>query len=149
MNGRERVVRLGADARAVVEAAARRRYPEESCGGLLGRVEEGGRRSVVLAVPARNRSPGDRGRRYLLDPGDVLAMQATADERGLEVLGFFHSHPDHPAEPSETDRTRAWPWYSYLIVSVIEGEPGSIRSWRLAREGGDFREEVVELEGGG
>lgn len=142
------VVRLSGRVRAAIEEEARRRYPEECCGGLLGREDGEGRRIVIRALPGSNERTEHRERRYLLAPRDVLRMQSEADDEGLEVLGFFHSHPDHPAVPSETDRSHAWPWYSYLIVSVRGGEPDDLRSWRMTEEDDGFREETIELPAG-
>lgn len=136
---------LTPNAAEVIRGEARDRYPEECCGGLLGRSDEEGRRTVVRAVPVRNERSRERRRRYLLGPRQVLDLEDAAEREGLEVLGFFHSHPDHPAEPSEHDRRHAWPWYSYLIVAVDGGEPGAVRSWRLLDDRSSFEEEDVTL----
>ncbi|NIP60369.1 MAG: hypothetical protein GWM92_18485, partial [Gemmatimonadetes bacterium] len=110
---------------------ARARYPHECAGALLGRVEEDGGRRLDRAVPVRNERASERERRYLVGPGQILALEEAAQATGLVILGFFHSHPDHPPRPSEFDREHAWPWYSYVIVPVRDGEPGEPRAWRL------------------
>lgn len=122
-------------------------YPEECCGFLMG-VEDGdGGVLVERVLPARNEDGDDRCRRFLIAPETVLAARKEARVLGLEIVGYYHSHPDLPAEPSERDGEHAWPDVSYLIVPVADGVPGEIRSWRL-REGGDgFEEEEVETAG--
>lgn len=105
-------------------------YPYEVCGLLLGRVE-GGRRLVEVVHPARNLNLERAHDRFELDPRDQLAAEQAARASGREVLGVWHSHPDHPATPSETDRAAAWSGWSYLILSVVQGELADLRSWRL------------------
>lgn len=140
----EHMLRITADVRVDMEDEARARYPEECCGGLLGQEDSDGGRSVIYAIPGTNEQESSRERRYILGPDEVLRMLNEAEKRGLQLLGFFHSHPDHPAEPSETDREFAWPWYSYIIVSVTGGEPDRIRSWRLDSDRAAFTEETIE-----
>jgi proteasome lid subunit RPN8/RPN11 len=118
-------------------------YPNEACGILLGLVENG-TRTVVDVMPTGNaREEADQRNRYLIPPESLLEGELLAEERGLEVIGYFHSHPDHPARPSEFDREHAWPWYSYLIVSVLGGKPVAERSWRLREDQNGFDEETV------
>src|SRR5690606_21126687 len=122
------------DVAEVVAAEARRRYPEEACGLLLG---TDGR--LVSAVALPNGAPDEeRPTRHGLSPGaDRRAEQQARAER-LEVVGVFHSHPDHPAEPSPTDLAEAWPEWVYVIVPVPAGEPGAPRAWRLAGDRTQF-----------
>jgi proteasome lid subunit RPN8/RPN11 len=82
-------------------------------------------------------------RRFLVRPGDYRAAEARAAETGRELLGFYHSHPDHPAEPSQYDLDHAWPFFSYVIVSVRNGQPRELRSWRLRDDRSQFDEEDV------
>lgn len=143
------MIRLAAGALEAIRAHARAAYPEECCGALLGRALDAGgaAREVVRAAVAENARREDRARRYLIGPEDVLRLEAEAARAGLEVVGFYHSHPDHPAEPSAFDREHAWPWYAYLIVSVRAGVPGEARAWRLASDRGAFEpEELVIVE---
>ncbi|MHB8572401.1 MAG: M67 family metallopeptidase [Candidatus Dormibacteria bacterium] len=127
----------GAAARQFREHA-REAYPDECCGILVGR---GGERCEVLeAHPANNLNTERAHDRYLLDPRDFLRVTWSAESRGLEVVGFYHSHPDHPAQPSETDRAAAWVPYVYLIQSVVQGEPADARAWVLQGDGGQFAE---------
>lgn len=137
------MIRLPETVLEVVRREAEARYPEECCGALLGREDTQGRRLVVRALPGRNERGRERERRYLLGPEMIRRFGKEAEERELELLGFFHSHPDAPAVPSEFDREHAWPWYSYLIVPVEAGAPGRARCWRLRDDRSGFDEEVT------
>lgn len=118
-------------------------YPHEACGILLGLVANG-TRTVIDVMPTGNaHDEADQHNRYLIPPEALLESELQAEEQGLEVIGYFHSHPDHPARPSEFDREQAWPWYSYLIVSVLSGSPAAERSWRLREDRSSFDEETV------
>ena len=128
----------------VIERHAMEAYPEECCGFLLGRDAGAGRTVVERVLPAMNERSDSRSNRFLIRPETVLAAHREAAAAGLEVVGYYHSHPDHPAEPSEFDREHAWPGLSYLIVAVDEGRPGATRSWRLADDRSGFDEETVE-----
>lgn len=122
-------------------------YPDEGCGVLLGR--DGDAREVAGIVPLENRNQDSPHNRYLVGPEQFLAADRAARGAGLEVIGFFHSHPDHPPRPSAFDLQNAWPYYSYLIVNVTRGEAGEARSWRLADDRSRFEEERVEIREGG
>ena len=118
-------------------------YPEEGAGVLLGHVEDDNR-NIVQILPFANQFEADlRSRRYLITPQDMIKAEEFADSLGLEILGIFHSHPDHPARPSEFDRERALPWYSYLITSVREKSARETRSWRLTDARAFIEEEVM------
>lgn len=100
---------------------AEQTYPYECCGLLLGTFAQGARR-VSAAERMRNANTTSPQTRYDLDPREHLAAQRSARARGLEIIGFYHSHPDHPAHPSQFDLDHAaWPGYSYLIVSIARG----------------------------
>jgi proteasome lid subunit RPN8/RPN11 len=116
-----------------------RTYPEECCGFLLGE-ERGGTTRVDRVVPAANERQDSRHNRFVMSPETVLAAHKEARAAGLSVVGYYHSHPDHPAQPSEFDREHAWPGLSYLIVAVRRGQVDRARSWRLR----DDRERFVE-----
>jgi proteasome lid subunit RPN8/RPN11 len=110
-------------------------YPGEACGLLLGRVEEG-LVTVVEAVRGRNVcEKGREGDRYVVEPRDVLSAMKEAEKAGMEVVGVYHSHPDHPAAASRTDAELAWEGWAYVIVSVVRGKAGEIAAWAL-RGGG-------------
>jgi proteasome lid subunit RPN8/RPN11 len=122
-----------------------RAYPEEGCGVLLGR-ERDGWREVERVIGFDNVQQDERSRRYLIAPEQFLAAEKEARAGGLDVIGFFHSHPDHPSRPSSYDLENAWPWYSYLIVSVERGEVKDTRSWRLADDRSQFESEPLQLD---
>ncbi len=126
----------GVLARIYEHAAAA--YPEEACGGLFGQAVDGEHVEVVEAAPVANTREDERRRRYLIGPEDVLALEKRAAAAGVEVVGYYHSHPDAPAEPSEFDRAHAWPWYVYLIVGVAGGRAQDVRAWRLANSRAAF-----------
>jgi proteasome lid subunit RPN8/RPN11 len=136
------VLRLAESHLEAIRRRARRAYPEECCGLLLGEPEEGGAR-VVAALPARNLDPAPR-RGYLVDPRALLRGHRAARRLSLEVVGYYHSHPDSPAAPSRRDLAEALPGASYLIVSVRGGEPGPSRSFR--RVGGILAAEELVAE---
>ena len=118
-------------------------YPEEGCGVLLGRGGDTAR-EVVRAVALVNTLDDARHRRYTISPEQFLAAERSAREAGLDVVGFFHSHPDHPARPSAFDLEHAWPWYSYVIVSVEHGRAADTTSWRLREDRAAFEPETIE-----
>ena len=120
-------------------------YPEEGAGFLLG-AAHGERRQVAAILPLDNsREAGARHNRYLLTPQDFLRGEQEAARQGLDLLGVFHSHPDHPNRPSEFDRDWAMPWFSYIITSVQAGRAASSRSWRLEEDRSSFFEEAIEV----
>jgi proteasome lid subunit RPN8/RPN11 len=131
---------LPAHARADLERWVRAGYPDETCGLLVG-VEQHGLRRVRRAVQARNLAVACARDRYELDPLDHLAADREARQQGLLLVGVWHSHPDHPATPSEVDRAAASEGWSYVILSVGAGGVRALRSWRLS--GGGFQEEEV------
>jgi proteasome lid subunit RPN8/RPN11 len=124
-------------------------YPEECCGVMLGRFDRAaGRTQVVRLVPERNqREDEHRHNRYLISPQSVLRADREARAAGLDIVGYYHSHPDHPSRPSDFDRDHAWPDQSYLIVAVAGGEPASVQSWRLRDDRSAFDEEGIEVMG--
>jgi proteasome lid subunit RPN8/RPN11 len=107
-------------------------YPAECCGALVGRVE-GGAKEVLRLSPAINRRTDDP-HRYLIAPDDLRQVEREVLEAGQEIVGYYHSHPDHPARPSAFDAEHAWPWYSYLIVRIDRGRGADMASWVLDDE---------------
>ena len=102
-----------------IERHGREAYPEECVGALIGTVAaDGTARTVERLFPIDNRSDANRKRRYLVSPLDYLAAERAADAAGKTLLGFYHSHPEHPAEPSATDLDLAQPNFVYVIVSI-------------------------------
>ena len=108
-------------------------YPAECCGAMVGRSGGGASREakeVVRLWPAVNRRTDDP-HRYLISPDDLLRLEREVRGDGLEIVGYYHSHPDHPAVPSAYDAAHAWPWYSYLIVRIEQGQPREAASYTL------------------
>ena len=116
-------------------------YPHECCGALIGR---GSRIIEAFALP--NTTDEGPRRRFLVRPADYRAAERQASILGAELLGFYHSHPDHPAVPSQYDLDHAWPSFAYVIVSVANGEARDLRSWRLCADRSGFDEEDVRLD---
>src|SRR6516225_6181016 len=110
-------------------------YPHECCGALLGK--DGNPREILGLFPLVNRRDDSPRNRFSVTAQDVLAAEKAAREQKLDVIGWYHSHPDHPARPSQYDRDHAWPWYSYIIVSVGQGAAGDMTSWRLNDDRGE------------
>jgi proteasome lid subunit RPN8/RPN11 len=124
-------------------------YPDECCGALLGRDAEArsetrGREVLGLHALVNRRDDSPRNR-FSVTAEDVLDAEKVARQQSLDVIGWYHSHPDHPARPSEFDREHAWPWYSYIIVSVQNGAPQEMTSWRLNDDRAEFSSEALEI----
>lgn len=130
---------------AAMFAHARRGYPDECCGAIFGRVEGNERVVVELREMENSWDPVERRRRFLISPQEFTRVEREADERGLTLLGFYHSHPDAPARPSEFDREHAWPWFVYPIVGVREGDPVELRIWQLRDERDGYDELPLRL----
>src|ERR1700752_1477828 len=122
-------------------------YPHECCGALLGRDGEDSR-EVLDLLPLANRRNDSPRNRFEVTPEDVRLAEKTARGKRIELIGWYHSHPDAPARPSEFDRDHAWPWYSYIIVSVEKGEPRDTTSWRLREDRSGYDAEAIESEAG-
>ena len=123
---------------AAIRAHGRETYPNECCGALIG---ADGIVSEAHALP--NTTEEGPRRRFLVRPSDYRTAEARASETRRELLGFYHSHPDHPAEPSQYDLDHAWPNFSYVIIAVAQGQPGDLRSWRLRADRSAFEEETL------
>lgn len=136
---------LSPEVEAEIRAHARAEYPHECCGALLG-TEQGETRLITQIIRLANERTDERERRFYVSPQQVLMAERQARAAGLLLLGFYHSHPNHPAVPSEYDREHALPYYSYPIVSVIQGEPVELRSWRLKEDRTGFDEEPLEVQ---
>jgi len=140
----DRVVLSAGDVESIHRHAAAS-YPEECCGFLIGRADAAST-MVERVAPAGNEREDSRHNRFLIHPEAVLAAHKEARALGLDVVGYYHSHPDHPARPSEFDREHAWPGLSYLIVSVRSGAVAEARSWRLTDDRERFEEEEISME---
>jgi proteasome lid subunit RPN8/RPN11 len=125
-----------------VAAAIRRHgsetYPDECCGALIGR--DGVVQSTFALPNVTDEGPR---RRFRVSPDDYRASERRAAQSGAELLGFYHSHPDHPARPSQYDLDHAWPFFSYIIVAVRGGVPEDMTSWRLKDDRSAFDQEEL------
>ena len=144
-----RAVRIS---RALLDAMslhARATYPDECCGFLVARPESPGEdqpRAIVEALPAANEFAGERRRRFLLRPEELRAAERRLEGTGKVVAGFYHSHPDHPARPSQFDQEHAWPWYSYLVLAVTSTGVGETRAFELDPDSAEFHEVSLTVE---
>ena len=131
-------LRLNKHVDGAIRAHGQETYPNECCGALIGR---DGVISETLALP--NMTDEGPRRRFRVTPNDYRVAEKRAGEAGAELLGFYHSHPDHPARPSQYDLDHAWPFFSYVIVSVRSGVSGDMTSWRLREDRSAFDEEQL------
>jgi proteasome lid subunit RPN8/RPN11 len=134
-----------------IRAEGEKAYPNECCGIMLGTLNAepepdggAGLRRIERIIPIVNsKEEAEQYHRVEIQPEDLMRAELAARKEGREVLGFYHSHPDHPAEPSDFDREYALPFYSYIIVSVEKGRAGNFRSWELAPDRAKFLEEEL------
>lgn len=121
-------------------------FPNECCGFMLGKAN-GDLRNVAELMRAENdREDEAKYNRFLITPDAFMRGEKAAREKGLDIIGFYHSHPDAPARPSQYDLDHAWPWYSYVIVSIKAGKADVMTSWVLREDRGAFGEEdIIEL----
>lgn len=141
-------LRLSSELLSEIHAHGEASYPEEGAGLLLGTLA-GDLRVVKSTMTFENaREEPARRNRYLLTPQDYLRGEGEAARLGLDVIGVFHSHPDHPNRPSEFDRQWAMPNLSYLITSVHAGEASGSRSWLLRQDRSNFDEETIDVVNG-
>ena len=141
------MIRLPAAALERIREHAQEAYPRECCGALLGRVSQnnGASKEVAHTVALANTTPEMAERRYLISSLTVREIERVAEGKGLEIVGFYHSHPDHPPVPSDVDRQQAWPWYTYLIVAAHSDDRGPARAWQLVENGLHFAEEEMTV----
>jgi proteasome lid subunit RPN8/RPN11 len=112
-------------------------YPEECCGFLIAKeppAAEPGDRRIVRVAPMENRMEGARGRRFIILPEELRQFESSLEGTGEVLVGFYHSHPDHPAVPSLFDQEHAWPWYTYLVLAVEAGRAGELGAFELGAE---------------
>ena len=130
-------------------------FPDECCGFLLGREETDGTRLILDILVVDNSKAGDKTRRFEISPLDYMTAEQHALDHNWTLLGIYHSHPKHPAVPSEHDRKAAQPFFSYVIISVLEGgaegqslSPAgysiNLRSWLLNEEEQFEEEQIIE-----
>jgi proteasome lid subunit RPN8/RPN11 len=119
-------------------------YPYECCGILLGKFEADNNKTVEhILLIANGREEKDKHNRFLITPDEIMHGEIFARKNKMDVLGFYHSHPDHPALPSDYDLERAWPIYSYIIVSVAKSKAEDFTSWELETNRAKFNSELI------
>lgn len=133
-------IKIAAEALTTMVQDAEVRFPNECCGFFYG--EDGEIRNVTLAKVVDNSKEGDQKRRFAISALDYMKAERFATANNLQLLGIYHSHPNHPAIPSEHDRKQAVPTFSYLILSIQEGAFDHLRSWQL-NEAEQFDEETI------
>jgi proteasome lid subunit RPN8/RPN11 len=136
----ERVLVSNSKVDAAIRDHARETYPHECCGALVGTDD-----AIVDVFPLPNKTEEGPRHRFLVSPGDYREAERRATELGYRLLGFYHSHPDHPARPSQYDLDHAWPVFAYVIVAVAHGEPQAMTSWRLREDRSSFDEERISI----
>src|SRR3977135_2635771 len=126
------MIQLNAKHQEEIAAHGERDYPYECCGLLIGRFIDQGGKKVVETYPISNaREEAAKRNRFLIRPEELLRGEQHAAAKGLDVVGFYHSHPDHPAVPSAYDLEHAWPVYSYIVVAIKSGRAEDLRSWEM------------------
>lgn len=135
-------VEISAIAERTIREDAELAYPDECCGFVYGKIQDS-KRLLQKAIPVMNSKEGDKKRRFEISALDYLKAEQYALDLGLDLLGVYHSHPEHPAQPSEHDRVQAMPFFSYLIVSVKSAKSEDLNSFQLD-EDRQFKQELLQ-----
>lgn len=135
-------LKIGAGDVGSIHEHAKETYPEE-CSGVMVGMNTAEMKVVVDVWRAENTHEEERSRRFLIDEREYMTFEERALERDLDILGIYHSHPDHPAKPSEYDREHAWPGWSYVIASVSGENVEEMRSWVLKNDRSGYDEEPI------
>ena len=138
-------MRISDDLVAKIRSHGEHTYPEECCGILLG----SGAGDVAIVqdvVEIDNSQDENRRRRFFVTPEQYRKSEELADSRGLVLLGFYHTHPDHPAAPSDFDLNHALPWFTYVIMSVVRGQGGDVTAWLLRDDRSQFDQTTFVVE---
>ncbi|MDE1461107.1 M67 family metallopeptidase [Spartinivicinus poritis] len=125
---------------------AQQNYPSESCGLIIGHSQTN-HTTGYYYYSCNNQITTNSQRRFLIDPATYQEVEDNADKQGLTIISIVHSHPDHPAVPSEFDRLHAWPGISYIIISVVNSKVARYRSWQLTNDRSQFLPETIQVEG--
>jgi len=143
------MLRLSSELEMNIKADGEAAYPNECCGVLIGEVGNDGVKTVKRTLTINNaREDGEQYHRFLITPEDMLRAEQAARAMKLDVIGFYHSHPDHPSAPSGYDKDHALPFYSYVIVSVDKGKAQVLTSWELTDDRIEFVQENINSGGG-
>ena len=128
-----------------MEEHATTTFPDECCGFMFGGFSNGNVKVEEISS-VKNRHPDFKAKRFLISPDDYVNAEKFADENGYALVGVYHSHPNHPAIPSETDRQSALPGFSYIIFSIMDGKPSDVTAWELVEDRSEFRAVKIEKE---
>jgi proteasome lid subunit RPN8/RPN11 len=137
------VIALSQEQLAQMQAHGERDYPYECCGLLLGRFADGRKQVVETYTISNAREESAKRNRFLIRPEELMRGEKFARDKGLDVVGFYHSHPDDVAVPSQYDLEHAWPTYSYIVMSVERGRAIDLRSWEMESDRSRFNEEII------
>ena len=118
-------------------------FPHECCGFILGHAKDGNKEVAELMRAYNDREDEARHNRFLITPDAYMKGEKAARAKGLDIIGFYHSHPNAPARPSQYDLDHAWPFYSYIIVSILDKAADAMTSWVLADDRSQFNEEEL------
>ncbi|MBR0459629.1 MAG: M67 family metallopeptidase [Victivallales bacterium] len=140
------MLKMNTQIEAGIRKAGAEAYPNECCGILFGSEIDGSHIGKVLKPISNARESGEQYHRFLITAEEMMQAELEARRLGLEIVGFYHSHPDHPARPSDYDRDHALPFYSYAILRVAEGKPEELTSWLLQPSREAFDQEPLEIE---
>jgi len=139
------MLRLTSELEKIIRTDGETAYPNECCGVLIGEVDNAGLKTAKSTITIDNaRTDGEQYHRFLITPEDMMSAEQTARSMKLDVIGFYHSHPDHPSAPSDYDKDHALPFYSYVIVSVDKGKAQILTSWELTNDRSNFVQEEIK-----
>jgi len=143
------MLRLSPELENIIKKDGENAYPNECCGVLIGKVDNAGVKTARSTLTIDNaREDSEQYHRFLITPEDMMKAEQSARAMKLDVIGFYHSHPDHPSAPSGYDKDHALPFYSYVIVSVDNGKAQILTSWELTDDRSEFKQENINSGGG-
>ena len=131
---------------SAMRAHGERDYPYECCGLMLGRFHDGSKQVLEIYPISNAREEAAKRNRFLIRPEELMRGEKYAREKGLDVVGFYHSHPDDVAVPSQYDLEHAWPTYSYIVIAVAQGRAADLRSWEMESDRSKFNQEQIVSE---
>ncbi len=137
------IIKLTREVEEAIRIHGEEAFPNECCGFLFGNEKNG--RLIDLSSRVENSKEGDQRRRFEISPFDYMKAEQFALENDTQLLGIYHSHPNHPAIASVHDLAKAMPFFSYVIVSIMEGKYADVKSWKLYDEKREFYEEEVAI----